>query len=212
MLIFALSIARRIEGPTSRPRARPRPTNPSLLPTTHVIAKFTRRPESVIRWTMFTSRTSSSSSGRRMSTISGSRTGNPVASASSNVVTSPFMTSFPSFVFGAHSSKDLRSCLRSGRISARLHLRLRGLEGLPNLRRQVGSADPVVTGQDLRVVRDLEARVDEPLQDREQPPSLRGHLAADVENRGCDALAGGPPAREEAREVRRGDVPRRPGP
>src|SRR5438093_1599373 len=131
MLSFALSIARRIDGPTSRPRARPRPAKPSLLPTMHVITKFTRRPESVIRCTMLTSRTSSSVSGRRTSTISGSRIGSPVRIASPSVVSSPARTRRPSFVFGAHSLR-FRSGLaaRASRLPPRPPRR-GGLRGPP---------------------------------------------------------------------------------
>src|SRR5436190_1826559 len=110
MFNFALSIALRMEGPTSRPRARPRPANPSLFPTMHVMTKFTRRPESVIRWTMFTSRTSSSVSGNRTSTISGSRIGRLVLIASPRLVISPARTMRPSFVFGTQAERS-----RSGR-------------------------------------------------------------------------------------------------
>src|SRR5438067_747765 len=117
MFNFALSMARRIDGPTSRPRAQPRPANPSLFPTMHVMTKFTRRPESVIRWTMFTSRTSSSVSGNRTSTISGSRMGRLVLIASPRLVISPARTMRPSFVFGTQAERS-----RSGR-AARASLR-----------------------------------------------------------------------------------------
>src|SRR2546428_635980 len=133
MLSFALSIARRIDGPTSRPRARPRPAKPSLFPTMHVITKFTRRPESVMRCTMFTSRTSSSVWGRRMSTISGSRIGRPVRIASPSVVSSPARTSRPSFVFGAHSLRFLSGlAARASRLRPRPPRRC-GIRGPPVL-------------------------------------------------------------------------------
>ena len=99
---FARSIARRIVGPTSRPFARPRPTNPSPLPTTTVTANLNRRPESVIRWTMLTSRTSSWRPGRSLSTICGSRRGRPLSMAAAIVVISSAATRRPSSVFGTH--------------------------------------------------------------------------------------------------------------
>src|SRR2546426_1444980 len=219
MLIFALSLALRIAGPPSFPRARPRPTNPSRFPTTHVIAKFTRRPESVIRWTMFTSRTSSSSSGRRMSTISGSRTGNPVARASSNVVTSPFRTSLPSFVFGFQSANE-RGC-RSRRsrtfcprppISGPLHLRLRGFEPLRGVALQVRALDAIGGREHRLVVGDRDARVEEAFEHREQSTALRRVLPPEIEDRGRNSLRGGPPSGEISGEVRGGEVPRGAGP
>src|SRR5437016_12332697 len=42
MFSFALSIARRIEGPTSPPRPRPRPAQPSLFPTLPLATKLRR--------------------------------------------------------------------------------------------------------------------------------------------------------------------------
>src|SRR5688572_4089995 len=103
-LILARSMARLIVGPTSLPLAMPRPTKPSRLPVTAVMLKRTRRPESVMRWTMLMLRTSSAISGSRASTISGSRSGSLVASASLIVLTWPPLTSLPRRVLGSQGS------------------------------------------------------------------------------------------------------------
>src|SRR6266571_4225161 len=223
MFSFALSIARRIEGPTSRPRARPRPAKPSLFPTMHVITKFTRRPESVIRWTMLTSRTSSSVSGRRISTISGSRIGRPVLMASARVVMSPARTMRPSFVFGAHS---LRS--RSGRAARASRRRPRPPPRRPGIRpppvstsprriardvlADVRPADAILRWQDVRAVRHRQARIDEALQRREQATAFRGPLRPQVEDGFRHAFRRCLLPREISREVRGREIPGPRGP
>src|SRR6266571_26803 len=213
MLSFALSIARRIDGPTSRPRARPRPAKPSLFPTMHVITKFTRRPESVIRCTILTSRTSSSVSGSRMSTISGSRIGRPVRIASPSVVSSPARTSRPSFVFGAHSlrfrsGRDPRAAAASGRLQLRLH----GVELRRDRLPDVCAANSLLRWQHVRAVRDRDARVEQALQGGEETAAFRGPLQPQVEDRRRHALRGRPLAGQVSGQVCRWKVARARGP
>src|SRR5688572_10899093 len=211
MFSFALSIARRIAGPTSRPRARPNPAYPSLFPTMQVIAKFTRRPESVIRWTMFTSSTSSSVSGRRTSTISGSRIGKAVLIASARVVISPLRTIRPSFVRGFHSvrSRSGRAARASRRrpplrfgISGGLQFRLDRLEQLRHFAPDVVPPYTLLRRQYVRAVGHREPCVEEALEGREQTTALGGPLHADVEHGLLQPLCGGTPTREVPGEVR----------
>src|SRR5512137_2542717 len=97
---------------------------------------------------MFTSRTSSASSGSSMSTISGSLRGSLLLSASLIVVILPSATSLPSLVLGTQSlilrTSDLALCGFEHRHGALVHV----LAGQPVLRR-----DHVLA------VRDLHARV-----------------------------------------------------
>ncbi|EMR73299.1 SSU ribosomal protein S5P, partial [Thermoplasmatales archaeon SCGC AB-539-N05] len=71
---------------------------------TVVITKFILLPESVILCTMFTSMTSSSKSGNKTSTTSGSLRIKPDFSAPLIVEISPFLTSLPSRVLGIQSA------------------------------------------------------------------------------------------------------------
>src|SRR5438552_11112985 len=215
MFNFALSMARRIDGPTSRPRARPRPANPSLSPTMHVITKFTRRPESVIRWTMLTSRTSSSVSGNRMSTISGSRIGRLVLIASPRLVISPARTMRPSFVFGTQAERSLSGRAAgppaggrpSAAASGRLQFLLHGVEELTQLGPDVCSADALLRRQHVWAMRNRHPGIEEALEGGKEPASRRWPLPAEVEDRFLQAMGGRPAARGISGQVGRGQAP-----
>src|SRR5437762_1510630 len=215
MFNFALSMARRIDGPTSRPRARPRPANPSLFPTMHVITKFTRRPESVIRWTMLTSRTSSSVSGNRMSTISGSRIGRLVLIASPRLVISPARTMRPSFVFGTQAERSLSG--RAARASRRRPPLRCGIRAPPVSSSRCRRADPT---RPRCVFRGRAPSPATRLGYEEPPPRNRGGLggrqraglpAMASARRGRGSLPSGhgrtPGGPRDNRQVGRGQVP-----
>src|SRR4030042_924999 len=145
------------------------------------MANLTLRPESVIRWTMLTSRTSSASSGRSMSTISGSLSGSLLLSASLIVVILPSTTSLPSLFLGIQSL-----------ISRTSDLALRTLEHGSRALMHVLAAYPVIAREHHVTVRDVYAGVEHALQGCEDRRALRGLSQPEVQDGLFYALLLGP--------------------
>src|SRR6056297_1836427 len=180
---------------------------------------FTRRPESVMRWTMLMSSTSSSSPGRSWSTSSGSFSGSPELSAASIVSMSPSATFRPSRVWG---SQPLCSLMLFVLLEVREHVvevlgQFGGVE-VPAVQRFVqlfgvvgdvlaAVARPV--GQHAVVVGDFEASVDCAFLYCEHLTAGRRGVEADVEDGLVEARVEGALAREQSREVRAREIARR---
>src|SRR6056297_165736 len=180
---------------------------------------FTRRPESVMRWTMLMSSTSSSSPGRSWSTSSGSFSGSPEFSAASIVSMSPSATLRPSRVWG---SQPLCSLMLFVLLEVLEHVvevlgQFGGVE-VPAVQRLVQLFSVVgdvlaAVARPVRhhalVVGDVEASVDCTFLYRERLAAGRRRVEADVEHGLVEALLGRALPQQVAGEVRARKVARR---
>src|SRR6056297_2676176 len=213
MFSLAISIAFWMADPTWSSRPAAYPTKPFRSPTVTTHRNFTRRPESVIRWTMLMSRTSSSSPGRSWSTISGSFSGSPESSAADIVSISPSCTLRPSRVTGCHPPSF--PLLIADRLSYRVEV-----FGEVGRGEDVAVERLVVLGDVLAacarpvrenavVVRNVEASVDRTLLHREHLAARCCRVEAEVEHCLFDSSVDRARAGQQAGQVRRRKVPRR---